>query len=100
MLPDEKFLQALPSSINLDSLRAAVVADAPHFADHGEVVPHRGAGATNWSVVGSAAPLDPTVPLGSTMTDFYLTNPIARASATMAACSREFVTGAKQMAAE
>jgi hypothetical protein len=34
------------------------------------------------------------------MADFYLTNPIARASATMAECSRIFVTGARPMAAE
>jgi NADH-quinone oxidoreductase subunit G len=78
---------------NLDALRAAIAADVPHFANHGEAVPHGGAGATNWNAVGSDAPLDATVPLESAMTDYYLTNPIARASATMAACSREFVTG-------
>ncbi len=77
----------------LDALRAAITADAPHFADHGEIVPHGGAGTTNWGAVGSAGQFDTTLPLGSAMTDFYLTNPIARASVTMAACSREFVTG-------
>jgi len=84
----------------LDALRAAMAADAPHFADHHELVPHGGAGATDWSAVGGDGPLDTTVPLGSTMTDYYLTNPIARASATMAQCSREFVTGTTQLAAE
>src|SRR4029079_18687230 len=85
---------------NLDAVRAALVSDAPHFADHGGVVAHGGAGATNWAAVGAVAPLDKSVPLGSTMPDYYLTNPIARASATMAACSREFVVGSTQMAAE
>jgi len=85
---------------NLDALRTAIVADAPHFADHHEVVPHAGATQTNWAGVGTSGPLDTTHPLGSTMTDYYLTNPIARASATMAECSREFVTGSSKMAAE
>jgi len=84
----------------LDALRAAIVADAPHFADHHELVPHGGAGATDWSKVGADLPFDTSLPLGSTMADYYLTNPIARASATMAECSREFVTGQPKMAAE
>jgi NADH-quinone oxidoreductase subunit G len=84
----------------LDALRTAIVIDAPHFADHGQAVPHGGAGATDWSVVGADVPLDTTLALASAMTDFYLTNPIARASATMANCSREFITGSAKMAAE
>jgi NADH-quinone oxidoreductase subunit G len=84
----------------LDALRAALVVDAPHFADHHELVPHGGASATDWSAVGAAGPLEGSQPLKSAMTDFYLTNPIARASATMAECSREFVFGSTQMAAE
>jgi NADH-quinone oxidoreductase subunit G len=85
---------------NLDALRTAIAVDAPHFARHGEAVPHGGAGATNWGAVGTDTPLDTTVPLGSTMADFYLTNPIARASATMAICSRQFVSGSTKIAAE
>ena len=84
----------------LDALRAAIVADVPHFADHHELVPHGGAGATDWSAVGGDRPFDTSLPLGSTMTDYYLTNPIARASTTMAECSREFVAGTSKMAAE
>jgi NADH-quinone oxidoreductase subunit G len=84
----------------LDALRAALIADAPHFADHHELVPHGGASATDWSKVGGAGPLDAIVPFGSAMTDYYLTNPIARASTTMAECSREFVTGTSRLAAE
>ncbi len=39
-------------------------------------------------------------PLAAAITDYYLTNPIARASETMAKCSQEFVTGPSKMAAE
>ncbi|MBL6852861.1 MAG: NADH-quinone oxidoreductase subunit G [Alphaproteobacteria bacterium] len=85
---------------NLDALRAAIVADAPQYADHHEVVPHAGATQTNWANVGASGPLDTAHPLASTMTDYYLTNPIARASVTMAECSRVFVTGQSKMAAE
>ncbi len=38
--------------------------------------------------------------LGAAIGDYYLTNPIARASETMAKCSQEFVTGTSKMAAE
>ncbi len=85
---------------NLDALRAAIVADASHFADHHEVVPHGGASATDWTKVGGEGPFDTAHPLRSTISDYYLTNPIARASTTMAECSREFVTGSSKMAAE
>jgi NADH-quinone oxidoreductase subunit G len=84
----------------LDALRAAMIGDAPHFADHHELVPHGGAGATDWGQVGGEGPLDTATSLGSAIEDYYLTNPIARASATMAECSREFVTGTAQLAAE
>jgi NADH-quinone oxidoreductase subunit G len=104
---DWAILRALSDAIgkrlpydSLEALRAAIVADAPHFADIQELVPHGGAGATNWAAVGAEGPLDATQPLRSAMTDYYLTNSIARASETMAECSREFVTGASKMAAE
>jgi NADH-quinone oxidoreductase subunit G len=84
----------------LDALRSAIISTAPHFSDHGEAIPHGGAAATNWNIVGVNVPLDTTTALGSAMSDFYLTNPIARASATMANCSREFVAGAHKLAAE
>jgi NADH-quinone oxidoreductase subunit G len=85
---------------NLDALRSAITAYVPHFDRHGELVAHQGASATNWNAVGSDIQLDTTVPLGCSMTDFYLTNPIARASVTMATCSREFAAGPSKMAAE
>jgi NADH-quinone oxidoreductase subunit G len=44
--------------------------------------------------------IDEHTPLASTIADFYLTNPIARASETMAECSKVYVTGAMKLAAE
>jgi NADH-quinone oxidoreductase subunit G len=85
---------------NLAQLRAAIVAQAPHFADLGKAPVHGGADAAKWNAVGSEGPLDKNVPLAGAISDYYLTNPIARASETMARCSQEFVTGAQKMAAE
>ncbi|HWA03901.1 MAG TPA: NADH-quinone oxidoreductase subunit NuoG [Rhizomicrobium sp.] len=85
---------------NLEQLRKAIAADAPHFAEPGRAPVHAGADASVWDAVGGDGPLDTTVPFGHAIADYYLTNPIARASVTMAACSREFASGAHQMAAE
>jgi NADH-quinone oxidoreductase subunit G len=85
---------------DLAALRSALIAQAPHFARVGEVPVHGGASATDWNAVGAAGALDHRTALASTMHDYYLTNPIARASETMAKCSREFVTAAPSMAAE
>ena len=52
-----------------------------------------------WEKIGVAGPINAD-PLASPISDFYLTNPIARASLTMAECSRIFVGGAEKMAAE
>jgi len=81
-------------------LRAAVVADAPHFAVLNKVPVHSGAAPAVWNAVGADGPLDTAVPLEAAIADYYLTNPIARASRTMAECSRVFVHGAHAMAAE
>ncbi len=83
-----------------DSLRRAIVAEAPHFGSLGTLPPAPAADAAIWDAVGEAGPIDAEQPISSQMTDFYLTNPIARASETMAECSRIFVTGAQKMAAE
>ena len=85
---------------NLEALRAAILKDAPHFASENIAPRHEGADATIWSKLGESLPLDGTTPLASSIKDFYFTNPIARASETMAQCSREFVSGPSQMAAE
>jgi NADH-quinone oxidoreductase subunit G len=85
---------------NLASVRAAIAAQAPHFAETGKAPAHAGADATAWSAVGAEGPLDHAQPIGHAIADFYLTNPIARASETMALCSREFVGHTHKMAAE
>jgi NADH-quinone oxidoreductase subunit G len=86
---------------NLMAVRAAIVAEAPQFGRFGKPAVHAGADPAIWNAVGADGPLDTTVPLASAISDFYLTNAIARASRTMAECSRIFVQdGAQAMAAE
>jgi NADH-quinone oxidoreductase subunit G len=84
---------------NIDALRRAIVADAPLFATRNETPMSVGADAAIWDAIGVAGPIDANRPLASPVGDFYLTNPIARASETMAECSRLFVQRMK-MAAE
>ncbi|HEY4343257.1 MAG TPA: NADH-quinone oxidoreductase subunit NuoG [Parvibaculum sp.] len=73
--------QALPYD-SLGQLRAAIEADAPHFAQIDEIV---AVGALPDLASGEmdAAPFETPI------RDFHLTNPIARASKVMAACSAE-----------
>ncbi|MBI1329490.1 MAG: NADH-quinone oxidoreductase subunit G [Alphaproteobacteria bacterium] len=84
---------------DLGALRAAIIADAPHFAEEGTAPARPGADPAVWSAIGEAGAID-SAPLASGMRDFYMTNPIARASKTMAECSRIFVSGSAKMAAE
>jgi NADH-quinone oxidoreductase subunit G len=85
---------------NREALREAIVAQAPHFAILDKVPVNGAADPAIWNAVGAKGPVDPALPLGSAITDYYFTNPIARASRTMAECSRVFVHGAAAMAAE
>jgi len=84
---------------NRVQLVAAIVKDATHFADIGTAPVHADTAATTWGGIGESGALDGTTPLATLIADFYLTNPVARASETMAKCSREFA-GPAQMAAE
>ncbi|HYM17074.1 MAG TPA: NADH-quinone oxidoreductase subunit NuoG [Micropepsaceae bacterium] len=81
---------------SIDALRAAIIADAPHFASRDEAPKHAGADASLWNF-GTAGNVD-NQPLHSPIADFYLTNPIARASETMAECSRLFVKPMREAA--
>ena len=72
--------QKLPYD-NLAQLRRRMLEVAPHFAAVDQVV------AAAWAPFGQAGALDPA-PFVSPVSDFYLTNPIARASVTMAECSK------------
>jgi NADH-quinone oxidoreductase subunit G len=85
---------------NRDALRAAIAADAPQFARPGELPEPPAADAAIWERIGVAGVVNADIPLASAISDFYLTNPIARASPTMAECSRIFVSGSAKMAAE
>jgi len=84
---------------NRAQLVAAIVKDAAHFADIGAAPVHADTSAATWNGIGENAALDASVPLTGFIADFYLTNAVARASETMASCSREF-SGATKMAAE
>ena len=80
------------------ALVAAIERDATHFAALGEAPVHADASGATWNAVGESGALDVT-PVGHAITDYYLTNPIARASETMAKCSQEFGAATK-LAAE
>src|SRR5262249_26064024 len=84
---------------NVDALRQAIAADAPNFGVRDVAPSSVGADPAVWESIGTAGPVDANRPLASPIADFYLTNPIARASETMAECSRLFVQRT-QMAAE
>ncbi|MES1157159.1 MAG: NADH-quinone oxidoreductase subunit NuoG [Alphaproteobacteria bacterium] len=83
---------------SLDTLRAKMNADHPTFG-HVDYAPGA-ADAANLDLpkLGAAGTLS-SDPLRSVIHDFYLTNPIARASKTMAECSR-LKSGAMKVAAE
>ncbi|HEY5083354.1 MAG TPA: molybdopterin-dependent oxidoreductase, partial [Rhizomicrobium sp.] len=85
---------------DLTALRAAIVKQAPHFAETGKTPVHTDTASSTWSAVGTEGRLERTQALSAAISDYYFTNPIARASETMAKCSQEFVTGPSKMAAE
>ena len=69
---------------NLDALRAKLMADSPSFA--GLDFAPGGSTALELKLLGVAGDVD-AAPFTSAITDFYLTNPIARSSQIMAECS-------------
>ncbi len=85
---------------NREALLRAIISEAPHFAEPGVLPAPPAAASGIWEAIGAAGTVDTSLPLRSPIADFYLTNPIARASETMAECSRIFVGDARRMAAE
>ncbi len=85
---------------NRDALRRALFADAPHLASENMLPQSVGADPAIWNAIGTPGDIDEHAPLASPIADFYLTNPIARASETMAECSKVYVAGAMKLAAE
>jgi NADH-quinone oxidoreductase subunit G len=84
---------------NVNTLRAAIIADTPHFGERDCLPDRPGANPNIWQTIGTPGPVNEALPLASAITDYYLTNPLARASETMAECSHLFVHR-NQMAAE
>jgi NADH-quinone oxidoreductase subunit G len=82
---------------SLNQLRAKLFADHPTFGQIDHVAP---GAALDLDNVGEAGPVNEG-PFVGPVTDFYLTNPIARASVTMAECSASLkASRAKPVAAE
>jgi NADH-quinone oxidoreductase subunit G len=80
---------------SLSALRTSLFADYPHFAEVDAVMPGAIADVLVLAKLGGSAGKGAFV---SPVKDFYLTNPIARASATMAECSALAAGGFKQAA--
>ncbi|GAA0279702.1 NADH-quinone oxidoreductase subunit NuoG [Alteraurantiacibacter aestuarii] len=81
---------ALKVNVGFDSfhaLRAAMTAEVPALANEGEIADY---GALPASVAGDASP---SGAIAYPIKDFYLTNPIARASVVMQRCSNELLHG-------
>ena len=71
---------------SLEQLRRALMSDHPTFGQVDYVAGHTTAGSFDLSKVGESG--DPSsAPFKNAVEDFYMTNPIARASVVMAECS-------------
>jgi len=70
---------------SLTQLRQAIFKAVPHLARIDEIAPGEVAGVKALAAIGGSPE---KAPFRSPVEDFYLTNPIARASAVMAECSR------------
>ena len=79
---------------SLAQLRAALYVEFPHLARIDEIAP---GSAAEIAKLGKAAIKTKSAPFVSSVADFYLSNPIARASATMAECA-QMAAGLRQAA--
>jgi NADH-quinone oxidoreductase subunit G len=69
---------------SLSALRQGLYKAHPHFMRIGQIAPGNAADLQKLAALGGSAE---KAPFGSSVEDFYFTNPIARASAVMAECS-------------
>ncbi|MCB1544927.1 MAG: NADH-quinone oxidoreductase subunit G, partial [Rhodoblastus sp.] len=76
-------------------LRAALIAAHPQYGQVDDVV---AANADDVKALAGLGGATDKAPFGSAVADFYLTNPIARASAVMAECSAVAAGGYAQAA--
>ncbi len=84
---------------DMGALNQAMLKDVPHFAAVDQAPAQPGADAAVWTTIGAAGTITKT-PFQYPVNDFYLTNPIARASHVMAECSSMFVKPRTAQAAE
>ncbi|MEX2201558.1 MAG: molybdopterin-dependent oxidoreductase, partial [Dongiaceae bacterium] len=73
---------------NLDELRRKIYEAHPHLAGVGGIEP------ASWGEFGSDGPVDATA-FVYPIENFYMTDPISRASSTMAECTRTFLDGSE-----
>jgi len=88
---DWAIIRALSGSIgkplpynSLAQLRSALYAEFPHLARVDEITPAK---LADLGKLAKASIKTKSAPFGSAVSDFYLTNPIARASAVMGECA-------------
>ena len=88
---DWKIVRALSETLgrklpydDLARLRARMAEVNPVFAAPGEIVP------ADWAAFGAPGEMDPA-PFESPIKNFYMTDPISRASETMARCTETFI---------
>ena len=74
---------------DLPALRKAMHEACPHFTHIDTVEP------TSWEDFGTTGDMS-AAPFKSAIENFYMTDPISRASKTMAACTREFILNAEE----
>ena len=96
---DWRILRALSAALgaplpydDLAALRRRMAGLCPHFARVDEAAP------AAWGAFGAPAAPDPA-PFAPPIADYYRTDPISRASETMAQCSRAFVAPARRSGA-
>jgi NADH-quinone oxidoreductase subunit G len=73
----------------LSELRAAIESAVPHLANVDEVTP------AEWNATGANAPVS-NEPFKAAIANYYLTDPISRASSTMAKCVSDILEASKQ----
>ncbi len=89
---DWKIVRALSETLgrklpydDLARLRARMAEVNPVFAAPGEIAP------ADWAAFGAPGEMDPA-PFESPIKNFYMTDPVSRASETMARCTETFIT--------
>lgn len=92
---DWKILRALSECVGaplpydtLGDVRERLASIAPHFAKTDEVEPALWLNGATYAHVGAKAKADDALPLSSSVANFYMTDAISRASATMAKCTK------------